>query len=80
LDQATEFEKTLLLQLATAGLDILPELGYEVDGVPVSIAWPDHHLAVVFDGDEREGLEASGWTTVGIDVDEIRELLKVKGA
>jgi ATP-dependent helicase YprA (DUF1998 family) len=80
LDQATEFEKTLLLQLATAGLDVLPELGYEVDGVPVSIAWPDHHLAVVFDGDEREGLEASGWTTVGIDVDEIRELLKVKGA
>lgn len=80
LDQATEFEKTLLLQLATAGLDILPELGYEVDGVPVSIAWPDHHLAVVFDGDEREGLEASGWTTVGIDVDEICELLKAKGA
>jgi len=80
LDQATEFEKTLLLQLATAGLDILPELGYEVDGVPVSIAWPDHHLAVVFDGDEREGLEASGWTTVGIDVEEIRELLKAKGA
>ncbi|NUT72344.1 DEAD/DEAH box helicase [Pseudarthrobacter sp. C4D7] len=80
LDQATEFEKTLLLQLATAGLDVLPELGYEVDGMPVSIAWPDHHLAVVFDGDEREGLEASGWTTVGIDVDEIRELLKVKGA
>lgn len=80
LDQATEFEKTLLLQLATAGLHILPELGYEVDGVPVSIAWPDHHLAVVFDDDEREGLEASGWTTVGIDVDEIRELLKAKGA
>jgi hypothetical protein len=51
-----------------------------VDGVPVSIAWPDHHLAVVFDGDEREGLEASGWTTVGIDVEEIRELLKAKGA
>lgn len=80
LEQASEFEKTLLLQLADSGLEVLPELGHEVDGVPISIAWPDYRVGVVFDGDGHAELEAAGWTTVGIDVDEIRELLKMKGA
>ncbi len=80
LEEATEAEKSLLLRLASAGVKILPELGYEVNGYPVDIAWPEHHIAVVLDGDDAAALESAGWTTVGNDVDEIRELLTAKGA
>ena len=81
LEQATEFEKTLLLAIANADITVLPELGFEVDGLPVSIAWPEYRIAVVLDGDDgRAELQAAGWTTVGTDVDEIRELLNTKGA
>jgi hypothetical protein len=52
-----------------------------VDGLPVSIAWPEYRIAVVLDGDDgRAELQAAGWATVGTDVDDIRELLKTKGA
>ncbi|CAH0165550.1 ATP-dependent RNA helicase SrmB [Arthrobacter sp. Bi26] len=81
LEQATEFEKTLLLAIANADISALPELGFEVDGLPVSIAWPEYRIAVVLDGDGgRSELQAAGWATVGTDVDNIRELLKTKGA
>ncbi|MFE4230354.1 hypothetical protein ACFRJ8_20970 [Arthrobacter sp. NPDC056886] len=81
LEQATEFDKTLLLAIANADIRVLPELGFEVDGLPVSIAWPDYRIAVVLDGDDgRTELEAAGWAAVGTDVDDIRELLKTKGA
>jgi ATP-dependent helicase YprA (DUF1998 family) len=81
LEQATVFERTLLLAIANTEVSVLPELGFEVDGLPVSIAWPEYRIAVVLDGDDgRAELEAAGWATVGTDVDDIRELLKTKGA
>jgi hypothetical protein len=81
LEQATVFERTLLLAIANTEISVLPELGFEVDGLPVSIAWPEYRIAVVLDGDDgRAELEAAGWATVGTDVDDIRELLKTKGA
>ena len=81
LEQATEFERRLLLEIAGANISVLPELGYEVDGLPVSIAWPQYRVAVVPKDDHGSSeLEAAGWETVGTDVDEICELLKTKGA
>lgn len=81
LAQATEFEKTLLLAIANADIRVLPELGFEVDGLPVSIAWPEYRIAVMLDGDDGQAeLQAAGWATVGTDVDDIRELLTTKGA
>jgi hypothetical protein len=72
-------EKTLLLLLARSGIHVLSELGYEVDGVPISIAWPDYPDGVVVDSDGHAELQAPGWTAVGTDVKDIRGLLKVKG-
>jgi hypothetical protein len=80
LEQATELERALLVELAVSGVDILPELGFEVEGYPIDIAWPEFRVGIVFDGDGHSELQAAGWTAVGTDIDDIRELLKTKEA
>jgi hypothetical protein len=65
------YERTLLLAIANADILVLP----------VSIAWPEYRIAVVLDGDDgRSELQAARRATVGTDVDNIRELLRTKGA
>ncbi|MHA7181623.1 DEAD/DEAH box helicase [Arthrobacter sp. MDB2-24] len=80
LEQATDLEKALLIELAASGLDILPELGFEVEGYPIDIAWPEFRVGIVFDGSGHSELQAAGWTAVGTDIDDIRKLLKTKEA
>jgi hypothetical protein len=62
---AIDEERSLVLGLAEAGDIPVPELGEEHgDGIPLSLAWPDHKIAVEFGGlaeDDRHNLEVDGW-------------------
>lgn len=75
---ATEVERSLLAQLASAkGLPV-PTLGAEIgDGMPVAISWPDRLIAVDLElvDEDRAALSALGWHLVPGDVDAIKSVL-----
>lgn len=62
-------EKDLARSLALTGLDELPQVGYEVDGIPLDFAWAHQRVAVARDltTEERTALEAQGWTFLAPD-------------
>ena len=80
MEDAVGWEKDLILALALSDLQVYPELGFEVDGAPIAIAWPEHRVAVIEDDVERVELEAAGWSVVGADALMILDLLESKGA
>ena len=68
--------------LASTGL-VPPELGQEVDGLPLGLSWPSLQVTVDLDLslDERKTLVDLGWTVLNIDVDvdAIRNALEKEG-
>lgn len=77
MSTATPAEQSLLVALAEAGVDV-PEMGLEVEGVPVSMTWtapqPTAVLLEAEPGDD-ELLSDAGWTVVAADVEAIRSAL-----
>lgn len=69
IDLATDDERQLLLVLAEYESLPTPYLGYETDGVPVDLAWPDVRIAVDLnlDQDVRRELSDAGWLLVPAD-------------
>ncbi|HET8931109.1 MAG TPA: hypothetical protein VFN21_10670, partial [Acidimicrobiales bacterium] len=60
---------TLVQAVLVAGAPV-PEVGYELDGMPVEAAWPDERVAVLTgsEPDElRAALDAAGWTFHAVD-------------
>jgi ATP-dependent helicase YprA (DUF1998 family) len=58
-----------------------PEVGYEVDGIPIEFAWLDHHIAVcmdIEDGD-RHTLESAGWNVLSDDAAVVAAALTGEG-
>lgn len=41
-----------------------PEIGDEIDGVMLQLAWPEQRVAVVYEPEDVEPVEARGWTVV----------------
>jgi ATP-dependent helicase YprA (DUF1998 family) len=78
--EALGSESDVLVELAAHGVQ-LPQLGVEIgDGIPVSFAWPVHHIAAS-DGltDEEKGeLLAAGWTVVPLKPESILAALDGK--
>ena len=82
-DIADEVEPTLrafIAQLADGQLP-LPDVGEEVSGIPLEIAWTHYKVAVDFglDSDERQELTAAGWTMCPADIDSVRAVLQNGG-
>ena len=78
LADATQAEKVVLLRLEAAGLQQLPELGYELDGWVADLAWPEVQVALAYDEESRAKFASAGWKTA-TDIDEIQELLEAVG-
>ncbi|HLS49765.1 MAG TPA: DUF1998 domain-containing protein [Actinomycetaceae bacterium] len=75
MTEALEDERSALEVVARAGVP-LPELGYETErGVPVDIAWPDQHVAVLVADSSDDGLTEDGWTVLRVGVDDVAERL-----
>ncbi|WP_336724705.1 DUF1998 domain-containing protein [Cellulosimicrobium cellulans] len=77
---ATDSERRLLTELVRASPSLpQPTIGSEVlDGLPLSIAWPDLMIAVAPPGATDEmlrELEADGWTLVPPDIEKIMTAL-----
>ncbi len=74
--QASALERELVLRLAETDLAV-PELGHEVDGLPLGPSWPDQRITVRLDltPDEQSDLAGLGWTVVEDDVDAVRAAL-----
>ena len=72
----------MIEQLATAGV-LPPELGREVEGLPLGPSWPSLQVTVDLDlsTDERKTLVDLGWTVLNIDMDveSIRNALEKEG-
>jgi ATP-dependent helicase YprA (DUF1998 family) len=76
-EQADPAIRAFIVQLAQAQLP-LPDIGEEVSGIPVEIAWPLHKVAVDIgvDADERQELTDAGWTMCSADTDTLRAALQ----
>jgi hypothetical protein len=73
-------EKAFLVRLATAVA--VPHVGYEsAEGIIITIAWPDHRVAVYLDADpeDRRDLEAAGWHVLPADPDAVAAALADAG-
>lgn len=67
----------LIAALAQFDLPV-PEVGEEVDGIPIEISWPHYKIAVALglDGDERQELTESGWTVCESQADSVKTALQ----
>ena len=76
LEEATEAERGYLLALSAEDVP-LPELGVEIDGIPLGPSWPERKVTVALDlvDDERGLLVDLGWTVVDTDIDALRAAL-----
>jgi len=73
LDRALDAERDVLVTLATSGIPI-PILGMEIgDGIPVSLAWPDHKVtaSIGLTADDIQELHAAGWTVAELSAQSI---------
>jgi ATP-dependent helicase YprA (DUF1998 family) len=62
-DETGEDEHDFLRTLIEHDLPA-PEIGDEVDGIMLQLAWPDQRVAVVYDPEDVEPVAAQGWTVV----------------
>ena len=76
-EQADPDGRELIMVLSQTGLPV-PDVGEEVDGIPVEISWPTHKIAVTLglDSDERQDLADSGWTLCEPQPDIVRTALQ----
>ncbi|STX07479.1 DEAD/DEAH box helicase [Kocuria rosea] len=76
LKDALDEEKELLEPLAAVDAIGVPELGYELSGEPIDIAWPDLQIGVLLDAEDGDArmavLEADGWTVVEPTVESVK--------
>jgi hypothetical protein len=81
IEQATAAEGPFLELLAHADVPV-PEYGPEVEGIPLGPSWLDRKITVDVDlGEtERSELAALGWTVLPMNVDAVREALKVEAS
>jgi ATP-dependent helicase YprA (DUF1998 family) len=79
-EQADPDGRELIIVLSQTGLPV-PDVGDEVDGIPVEISWPAHKVAVTIglDNDERQELADSGWTLCEPEPDIVRTALQNGG-
>jgi len=61
---------------------VAPEVGYEVDGIPLDFAWPDRRVAVAVElaEEDRAEVEAQGWTFLPADAEQITAALAAREA
>ena len=82
VDLAYGLEKEIALGLADGGVPVAPEVGYEVDGIPLDFAWPDRRVAVAVElaEEDRAEVEAQGWTFLPADAEQITAALAAREA
>lgn len=81
LDQAFGAERELLIALSFVANLPTPVLGAEVgDGIPVSFAWPEQHVAAAggLSPEDQAELRADGWDVVSLLLPEIVAALRSK--
>lgn len=80
-DDVSAAERELMLALAAAGLPV-PDIGEEINGIPLEISWPTAKVAVNtgMATDERDELLQAGWVVCEPDASTIRDALKIGGA
>ena len=71
-------ERELMVAVAAANLPV-PDIGEEVNGMPLEISWPASKVVVDtgMELDEREDLTNAGWTVCEPDTDSIRAALQI---
>ncbi|GAB2776637.1 DEAD/DEAH box helicase [Nocardioides salsibiostraticola] len=76
-EAATDAEREVLLLLAEHALE-QPKLGFEVDGLPLSVSWPDKKIVLDLDltDEDRVDVRAHGWTIVPGQIDQLRDALE----
>lgn len=62
-EEVEEDEHDFLHSLANHGVPV-PQVGDELDGVMLQLAWPDQRVAVVYEPEDLEHVETTGWTAV----------------
>ncbi|MGV0834496.1 DEAD/DEAH box helicase [Mycolicibacterium thermoresistibile] len=67
----------LIVELADTDVPT-PEVGEEIDGIPVELSWPTYKVVVDIglDHDERDDLTKAGWTVCPADVDTVTATLQ----
>jgi ATP-dependent helicase YprA (DUF1998 family) len=80
-EQADPDGQELITRLAETELPA-PDVGEEIDGIPVELSWPKWKIAVDLglETDERQHLAASGWTVYAPDADTLTAALQNGGA
>ena len=81
-EEAMTPEEATILRLA-GRLDLpVPEIGEEVEGYPVDLAWPGLRIAWLSDADlvtDFREVAPAGWTVTGPDVATVQNLLQGRG-
>lgn len=82
-DQALDDERPVLVALASAGIQPVPEYGEELDdGIPALLSWPEQKVALIDlhpVEEDRQILIAAGWTVVGTDPAEVKAAVEGAG-
>ncbi len=81
-ETTSDAERTFLARLSESGMPI-PTFDVEIDGLPLGLAWSEHHVFVMnpddFTDDEIAMLRERGWTPATMDVDAVRHALTPGG-
>ncbi|OBB77110.1 DEAD/DEAH box helicase [Mycobacterium sp. 852014-52144_SCH5372336] len=80
-EEADTGGQELIIKLADADVPA-PDVGEEVDGIPVELTWPTWRIAVDIglDDSERQDLAAAGWTVCPPDIDTLKAALQNGGS
>ncbi|MBX7447198.1 DEAD/DEAH box helicase [Mycolicibacterium sp. 3033] len=80
-EQADAAGQELIMQLAETALPV-PDVGEEVDGIPVEISWPTRRIVVDLglDDAERRHFTSAGWTVCTADTDNLTAVLSDGGS
>ncbi len=78
IEQSSAAERDFLLTLAASGDLPAPEYGPEVDGIPLGPSWTELRVTLDtdLDDEERQQLQAKGWTVIRMDMSTVREALR----
>ena len=73
-------ERELVSALAQRQVPV-GEIGWEVDGIPIDVSWPQEKIAVFIEPDQElvDELQGQGWRVLGPDPAEIAETLSASG-
>jgi len=78
--ELTAAEEALIAELAPLGVPV-PEIGLEIDGLPIDLGWPEQKVAVLFETDHgfADELGDEGWTVVAPQPELIVAALRTEG-